>query len=667
MKRPLLLLLLCLAGGFLAGGAAPAGGTTIGCVPTATRLCLGGNRFSVEATWTVPSLGSGAGQAVPLTGDTGVFWFFSSSNLELTVKVLDGRAVNRHFWIFFGGLSDVVYTLRVTDLQTGLQETYQNPAGRFASVADVAAFQAEVPPALPAPLPAASAVRHAAGAAAIPTGGAPVPVGGEIAALASPSGGQSLPALAVAPDGGFLVSWMEGSAAAGGVRGRFYDPAGNPRGAVVPLSAAGEPARNPRAAADPTGRFLAVWTSDQGIAGRLFEPDGRPVGGEALLAPGARLDPPDVIADPAGGFLLAWRTPTVQPADSTLHLQRFDLRLTAGTEALLDAPGFPGAPPRLAPLAPGGYVVTWGLANPTIDTPSSDLYARRLDPALQPVGGPLLVARETPGGGSGVPVAYADGGFAYVWSTGALLSDAHDALAARRFDADGEPAGETVIFHRGTGNAGPSLGALALPSGDTWVVWPERSLSDDADGGIYSGLFDPAWQLRGAVSRVNTGTVGAQVQPVVATAPGGTVAAWSTPSPPVLDPPPPPGTVGDPGIYAQRFSPLDCALASDQLCLAGHFRVTARFTDPRAGGSAAAQAIPLTGDTGAFWFFDAANLELTVKVLDGRLLNGHFWVFSGALSDVEYTLTVTDLVTSQSKTYYNAPHQLASRADTAAF
>ena len=56
-----------------------------------------------------------------------------------------------------------------------------------------------------------------------------------------------------------------------------------------------------------------------------------------------------------------------------------------------------------------------------------------------------------------------------------------------------------------------------------------------------------------------------------------------------------------------------------------------------------------------------------VKVLDGRAVNGHFWVFSGALSDVAYTLTVTDLATGKSKTYVNAPHQLASRADTAAF
>ena len=77
--------------------------------------------------------------------------------------------------------------------------------------------------------------------------------------------------------------------------------------------------------------------------------------------------------------------------------------------------------------------------------------------------------------------------------------------------------------------------------------------------------------------------------------------------------------------------------------------------------------MPLTSDTGGFWFFDASNTELMIKILDGRALNGHFWVFAGALSDVGYTITVTDTQTGKSKVYRNAPHQLASRADTTAF
>lgn len=50
------------------------------------------------------------------------------------------RAVNSHFWVFYGALSDVEYTITVTDMLTGAMKTYFNPQGRLASVADTSAF-----------------------------------------------------------------------------------------------------------------------------------------------------------------------------------------------------------------------------------------------------------------------------------------------------------------------------------------------------------------------------------------------------------------------------------------------------------------------------------------------------------------------------------------------
>jgi hypothetical protein len=75
----------------------------------------------------------------------------------------------------------------------------------------------------------------------------------------------------------------------------------------------------------------------------------------------------------------------------------------------------------------------------------------------------------------------------------------------------------------------------------------------------------------------------------------------------------------------------------------------------------------LSLESGYFWFFGPANIELVVKVLDGRSVNGNFWVLYGALSDVDYTITVTDISTGRQRTYHNPLHTLASRADTTAF
>jgi cytochrome c oxidase subunit 2 len=104
-------------------------------------LRLGDGRFRVEAVWSASNAGtSGVGTAVPLTSDTGAFWFFQPSNLELVLKVLDGRAINGHFWVFYGALSNVEYAITVTDTETGAVRRYHNPEGRLASEADTEAF-----------------------------------------------------------------------------------------------------------------------------------------------------------------------------------------------------------------------------------------------------------------------------------------------------------------------------------------------------------------------------------------------------------------------------------------------------------------------------------------------------------------------------------------------
>ena len=76
-----------------------------------------------------------------LTEDTGYFWFFEASSVEVVVKVLDGCPLNAHSWVFAGGLTNVGVTLTVTDTQTGVTKTYTNPADTpFAPIQDTTAF-----------------------------------------------------------------------------------------------------------------------------------------------------------------------------------------------------------------------------------------------------------------------------------------------------------------------------------------------------------------------------------------------------------------------------------------------------------------------------------------------------------------------------------------------
>ena len=57
-------------------------------------------------------------------------------------------------------------------------------------------------------------------------------------------------------------------------------------------------------------------------------------------------------------------------------------------------------------------------------------------------------------------------------------------------------------------------------------------------------------------------------------------------------------------------------------------------------------------------------------MVDGRSLGGAFWVFHTGLTDLEYTLTVTDSSNGAERVYRNErsdPSRLCGGADTDAF
>ena len=113
--------------------------------------------------------------------------------------------------------------------------------------------------------------------------------------------------------------------------------------------------------------------------------------------------------------------------------------------------------------------------------------------------------------------------------------------------------------------------------------------------------------------------------------------------------------------------PPACAGAPHALCLhGGRFRVGVAWRDFQ-GNQGVGTAIPQTTETGSFWFFSPGNYELTVKVLDARSYNGAFWVFHGALTNVEYDLTVIDTQTGAVWRHQNPSGHFGSGADTAAF
>ncbi len=114
-----------------------------------------------------------------------------------------------------------------------------------------------------------------------------------------------------------------------------------------------------------------------------------------------------------------------------------------------------------------------------------------------------------------------------------------------------------------------------------------------------------------------------------------------------------------------------CRIGGQYLCLRdGRFEVQVHWSNPdMAGDHGFGTGVPIdfSDESGLFWFFEPDNVELVLKVLDGTAINGNFWVFFGALSDVEYWVTVEDTQGEQRRTYHNPPKEVCGQSDIAAF
>jgi hypothetical protein len=159
------------------------------CRGSDTTLCLddqpGDQRWQIGATFATGTSG-GAAHDIELASlgvsHGGLFWFFDGANPEILLKVLDGCAVNQHFWVFSSATTNVGFTVTVTDTRAGRAKVYTNQNGTAASpIQDTGAFAcmagdagpAKAAGASPEPLrpPAASSVSAAPASAPVPASG----------------------------------------------------------------------------------------------------------------------------------------------------------------------------------------------------------------------------------------------------------------------------------------------------------------------------------------------------------------------------------------------------------------------------------------------------------------------------------------------------------------
>ena len=89
---------------------------------------------------------------------------------------------------------------------------------------------------------------------------------------------------------------------------------------------------------------------------------------------------------------------------------------------------------------------------------------------------------------------------------------------------------------------------------------------------------------------------------------------------------------------------------SDCIDRAGRFEVKL-FSFNDLEGFAKRLPAPVGPNAALYYFFDPANPEVLVKVLNGCGVNGHWWVFASAATDLPYSFWLTDLATERQLRY----------------
>ena len=123
-----------------------------GCTTTSTVSCLQGGRFRVSIAFmnqfaNPPAPGNFVGSKM-LAGtqnpDVATFGISSPEAVEVVVRIQDARpfGLNR-FDVYYGGLTDLEYTVTVTDVLKSVTKTYRNVPGTVGGGVDRTSFVAD--------------------------------------------------------------------------------------------------------------------------------------------------------------------------------------------------------------------------------------------------------------------------------------------------------------------------------------------------------------------------------------------------------------------------------------------------------------------------------------------------------------------------------------------
>jgi hypothetical protein len=274
----------------------------------------------------------------------------------------------------------------------------------------------------------------------------------EIRVPTTVAGNQQRPAVAMAPDGRFLVVWQSDSQTGGqgwDVAAQAFTAAGSPVGSEILVNGTlAGPQHSPRAAylAGPTEGFAVVWESASGLWLRRVSPSGvalDPADVPVNTTSAGTQRNPAVASDLSGNYVVAWESVDANGQASRILARRFRgaAALNGMTDLTLDASSSATRQhdPSVATDALGNWVVAWDSVGE--DGSGAGIVAEQLDNRQTLAGTKVVLDNTLTAGDQTLPAAaLTEGGNLLVaWQSvppavdGAVVQARPAALAAGRF------------------------------------------------------------------------------------------------------------------------------------------------------------------------------------------------------------------------------------------
>ncbi|MEM9406694.1 MAG: hypothetical protein AAGA81_11710, partial [Acidobacteriota bacterium] len=362
---------------------------------------------------------------------------------------------------------------------------------------------------------------------------------------------------------------------------------------IVSESEASDESNTPNVTASNTGDAVITWESDDQVQGRIYAKTTVPRTG---ILPISDLDEgrsatPRSTVGASGDFIVAWREEPTIGASSRVVVRIFNENGDPKSAQQIVTSSSTAQLPVIAADDDGEFVVAWEQET----TAGWDVMARNYDRFATALGQEFLVSESADGSQRRPAIdRNAIGDFVIVWeqeTAGAKAAGGN--LVGRFFTPGGEPQSGEVEIAATEGGSTPVDADVSIADRDQTTVVFEREGPDGEPDGVFSITLEPL-------------------------------------------------PAGEP-----------CVESADTSCLnQGRFSVDARWQDfDLENGDG--QAEVLTDDTSYFWFFDPANVEVVVKVLDACAVNGHYWVFAAGLTDTEVNLRIDDSASGETLTIFN--------------